>query len=64
MFRLIKVIEIFMGSLVSIVNAYNHKKCVSLSNLKCMTTVINLHPNEYCQKFHYSQIAVRMYWKL
>ena len=46
MFRLIKVIEVFMGLLASIVNAYNHRKCVSLSNLKCMTqpTVINLHP--------------------
>ena len=60
MFRLIKVIEIFMGLLASIDNAYNHRKCVSLSNLKCMTqpTVINLHPNGYCQKFHYYPIAV------
>ena len=38
-----------MGLLISKVNASNHKKCVSLSNQKCMTqpTLINLHPNEY-----------------
>ena len=42
MFRLIKEISI------SIVNASDHTKCVSLSNQKCMTqtTLINLHPNK------------------
>ena len=34
MFGLIK--KIFMGLLISMVNAYNHVKCVSLSNQKCM----------------------------
>ena len=31
------------------------QKCVSLINQKCMTqsTLINLHPNEYSQGFHY-----------
>ena len=44
----------FMGLLISKVNASNHTKCVSLSNQKCMTqpTFINLHPNEYNQEFH------------
>ena len=41
MFGLIK--KTFMDLLISIVNAYNHTKCVSLSNQKCMTqpTLIN-----------------------
>ena len=36
-------------------NGSNHKKCVSLSNPKCIiqATFINLHPNEYSQEFHY-----------
>ena len=46
MFGLIK--KMFMRLLISIVNASNHKKCVSLSNQKYMTqpTVIKLHPND------------------
>ena len=53
MFRLIK--KIFIGLLTSLVNGYNHTKCVSLSNLKCQNqpTPINLDPNEYSQGFHY-----------
>ena len=35
MFRLIK--KMFMGILISIVNASNHTKCVLLSNQNCMT---------------------------
>ena len=52
MFRLIK--KIFIGLLISIVNASNHTKYVSLSNQKCMTqpTIINLHSNEWSQEFH------------
>ena len=36
------------------------QKFVSLSNKKCMTqpTIINLHPNEYTQGFHYYPFAV------
>ena len=43
----------FMGLLISIVNAFNDTKCVSLSNQKCMTqsSLINLHPNEQSQEF-------------
>ena len=47
--------------LLSIVSASNHTKSVSLSNQKCMTqpTLINLHPNEYSQAFHYYPFAVK-----
>ena len=52
----------FMEILINIVNATNHTKCISLSNQKCMTqpTLINLHPNEYSQKFHYYPFAVKL----
>ena len=35
---------------------------MSLSNGKCMTqpTLINLHPNEYSQEFHYYLFAVKL----
>ena len=60
MFGLIK--KIFMVSLISIVNASNHSKCMSLSNQKCIieTTLINLHPNKYSQEFHYYPFAVKL----
>ena len=52
----------FMGLLISIVNASSYTKFVSLSNQKCMTqlTLINIHPNEYSQEFHYSPCAVKL----
>ena len=60
MFRLIK--KMFMGLLINIVNAFNHRKCVSLSNQKCtiQLTLINLHPNEYRQEFHYYSFTVKL----
>ena len=60
MFWLIK--KIFIGLLSSIVNASNHTKCIFLSNGKCMIqpTLINLHPNEYSQEFHYYPFAVKL----
>ena len=60
MFGLTK--KMFMGLLISIINASNHTKCVSLSNQKCMTqpTLINLHPNEYSQESHYYLFAVKL----
>ena len=60
MFRLIK--RIFMGLLISIVNASNHTNGVSLSNHKCMIQpiLINLYPNEYSQEFHYYPIPVKL----
>ena len=49
-FRLIK--KMFRGLLISIVNASNNTKYVSLSNQKYMTqaTLFNLHLNEYSQQ--------------
>ena len=43
----------FMVLSITIVNGFN-RKCVSLSNEKCMTqpTLINLRPNEYSHEFH------------
>ena len=60
MFKVIK--KIFMGLLISIVNESNHANCVSLSNQKCMIqpTLINLHPNEYSQGFHYYLFSVNL----
>ena len=53
MFKLIK--KIFVMLLTSIVSAFDHTKCISLSNQKCMTqlTLINLHSNKYSQELHY-----------
>ena len=53
MFGIIK--KIFIIVLFSIVNASNHTKYVSLSNQKCeiQPNLINLHPKEFSQKFHY-----------
>ena len=52
----------FMGLLISMVNASNHAKCLLLNNQKCMIqpTLINLHPNEYSQEFHYYPFAVKV----
>ena len=51
-----------MGFLISIVNAWNHRNSISLSNQKCMTqpTLINLHPNKYSQEFDYYLFAVKL----
>ena len=53
--------KIFIGLLTSIVNSSNHRKCISLSNQKCMIqpTLINLHPNEYSQEFHCYPFAAK-----
>ena len=60
MFGLIK--KIFIGLLTGIVWASNHTKRVSLSNQKCkiQSTLINLHPNEYSQEFHYYPFLVKL----
>ena len=52
----------FIVSLTDIVNATNRTKCVSLSNQKyeIQPTLINLHPNEYSQEFHYYSYAVKL----
>ena len=55
----------FIGLLISIANSSNNAKCLLLSNQICMTqptliTLINLHPNEYSQEFHYYQFTVKL----
>ena len=54
MFGIIK--KMFILLLSSIVNFSDNKKSVSLNNqkYKIQTTIINLHPNEYSEEFHYS----------
>ena len=44
MFGLLK--KVFIGLLTGIVSAFNHTKCVLLSNQKCMSQLplINSHP--------------------
>ena len=52
----------FMGLLVSMVNASYQTKCASLTNQKCITqsTLINLHPNECSQEFLYYPFLVNL----
>ena len=52
MFGIIK--QMFMGLLISIFNASNHIKSVSLNNQICMIqpTLISSHPKEYIQDYH------------
>ena len=54
--------KVFIVLLSNIVNGSNYTKCVSLNNQKCMTqpTLVNLHPNEYSQEFHYYPFAVKL----
>ena len=54
--------KIFIGLLTGIVSSSNHTKCILLSSQKCVieSTVINLHPNEYSQKFHYYPCVVKL----
>ena len=60
MFGLIK--NIFIGLLTGLVDGSNHTKRVSLINQKCLIqpTLINLHPNEYSQEFHYYPFSVKL----
>ena len=54
--------KMFVVLLASIVNAFNHAKCVSLSNQKCeiQPTLISSHPNECSQEFHYYPFGVKL----
>ena len=60
MFGLIK--KIFIGLLTGLVNGFNPTKCLQLSNQKCVTQhiLINLHPKEYSQEFHYFPYVVKL----
>ena len=52
----------FIGLLIGLVNGSNCRKCVSLSNHKCMIlpALINLHSNEYSQGFHYYLFEINL----
>ena len=52
----------FMGLLISLVNASNHTECLLLSNWKSMIypILINFHPNKYSQEFHYYPFDVEL----
>ena len=52
----------FVGLLISIDNASNQTKSISLSNQKCMIqpTLINLHPNENREGFRNYPFAVKL----
>ena len=52
----------FIVLLSSIVNASNHTEYVLLSNHKCeiQPTLINLHRNEYRQKFDYNPFSINL----
>ena len=60
MLELIK--EVFIGLLTGKVNWSNDTNCVLLNNQKCevQPTLINLHPNEYYQEFHYYPFSVKL----
>ena len=59
MFGIIK--KAFIVLLRNIVNESENTKCVSLSNQERINqpTLINLHPNEYSQEFHFDPFAVK-----
>ena len=54
--------EIVIGLLTGLVNRSNHTKCISLRSQECMIklTLINLHPSEYSQEFHYYPFEVKL----
>ena len=56
------ITKMFIVVLSSIVHASNHTKCISLSKKKfeIRSTLINLHPNEYRQEFHFYPFAVKL----
>ena len=50
------------GLLTGLVTASNHTKCLPLSNQEFMSqpTLINSHPNECSQEFHFYPFAVKL----
>ena len=54
--------KIFVELSTGLVNGSNHKKCISLSNEKCVSkpTLINLYPNQYSQELHYYPFTVNV----
>ena len=55
------VVNFFSFDLI-LVNGSSYIKSILLSNQKCMIqpTLINLHPNEYSQEFHYYPFTVKL----
>ena len=53
----------FAVLLANLVNGFNHTKCASLGNQKCVIqpSVINLHANEYDQELQYYPFTVKLY---
>ena len=53
----------FSGTLASIDNTLDHRKCLSLNNQQFMTqpTLTNLHPNEYNEGSPYIPFTVNLY---
>ena len=62
MFKLIT--KIFMGLLISIINASHHTKCILMSNQEYIIqpNLINLYPNEDYYPFPYYPLAVKLDW--
>ena len=62
MFGIIFKNSYYLVLLTSIVNASNHKRCVSLNNQKyeIQSALIKLHPNEYSWELHYYPFKVRL----
>ena len=56
------ILKMFMGLLISLVNASNHTECLLLSNWKSMIypILINFHPNKYSQEFHCYPFDVKL----
>ena len=54
--------KIFIVLLTGLVKGINNTKCVSLNNRKgnIHPTLINLHPNNYSQEFHYYLFSVKL----
>ena len=52
----------FLGLLIKIINASNHKKCIFLSNQKyeIRSNVINIYPNHCSQELHYYPFSVKL----
>ena len=59
-FRFIK--KIFIRLLATVVSAFSHTECISLSNQKCTTqsAIINLHPNEYTGGFSNNPFTIHL----
>ena len=55
------ITKMFIIVLSNRLNASNRTKCVLLNNQKCeiQPTLIDLHPNEYTQDFHYYPFEVK-----